>query len=145
MTRTAAATVTIAEVEDRFGVAMLDHLDREAELPAVTDRPVCQGDVSVLPVTTGSAKTPIPPQGVAVVVGENGGNTHSLHGDGFYDPAPEKPGSLTLGTLRVPAGKEAFLLHPEHGGFRALGGKLGRIFRIGRQREFAGEWRTVAD
>jgi len=133
------STITLAHVEAKFGVAMLDHLDRQAEIPTVT-KAACQGDVSILRVTTKAATTPLPQAGVAVVRGENGGHTHSVHGARcFYDPA--EGGSLTLGTLTVPDGGEAFLLHPEHGGLAIAPG----TYRVGRQREFAGEWRMVAD
>jgi hypothetical protein len=136
------ALLTLGDVEEYYGVRMLEHLDREAELPTF-ERSAMQGDVSILRVTTAPATTPIPKEGVAVVVGENGGNTHSLHGDGFFDPvANPRPGSLKLGTLTVPADGEAFLLHPEHGGLRAEGPGT---FDLGRQREFAGEWRMVRD
>lgn len=133
-------TVTLHDVLTTHGVDVLDHLDRQIEIPVV-HAPQIQGDVSILPVTTGHATTPIPAAGVAVVRGENGGNTHSLHGTGFYDPAEQTDASLTLGTLTVPDGAEAFLIHPEHG---AMGFAPG-TYRIGRQREWAGEWRRVAD
>ena len=130
---------TLASVEARYGVTMLDHLDRDVEIPTVT-KAACQGDTSILRVTTKAATTPIPAGGVVLIQGQ-GGHTHSLHGEGFFDPAPSKPGSLTLGTLTVPDGAEVFELHPEHGGLRILPG----TYRIGAQREFAGEWVRVAD
>lgn len=122
---------------------VLDHLDREATLPTVTAA-ACQGDVSILRVTTPPATTPMPKSGVPVVRGEAGGNTHSLHADGTgvcWDQAKTSGDGLTLGTLTVPEGTAAFLLHPEHGGMAITPG----TYRIGRQREFAGEWRLVAD
>lgn len=126
----------------RFDTEVLDHLDRDASLPVVT-RAACQGDVSILRVTTPPATTPVPASGVAVVRGENGGNTHSLHGDGpiMWDPAYPSDTSLTLGTLTVPEGSQAVLLHPEHGGMAIVAG----TYRIGRQREQADVIRTVAD
>lgn len=131
---------TLADLETEFSVSVLDHLERDIEVPTVTTA-ACQGDVSILRVTTQEATQPIPQAGVAVVRGENGGNTHSLHGDGFWNPIDRTGGDLTLGTLTVAEGSEAYLLHPEHGGMAIAPG----TYRVGRQREWAGEWREVAD
>lgn len=132
---------TLEEITTEHGVEVLDYLDRQVTIPVLRD-PQIQGDVSILPVTTKVATTAIPRTGIAVVVGENGGNTHSLHGERcFFDFAPAKAGSLKLGTLTVPVGEEAYLIHPEHG---AMGMAPG-TYDLGRQREYAGEWRQVAD
>lgn len=132
----------VSEAISKFGTEVLDHLDRQVQVPVVTTA-ACQGDVSILRVTTAPATTVVGKAGVAVVRGENGGNTHSLHGSGsiFWDVAPERADSLVLGTLTVPAGSEAVLAHPEHGFLSIAPG----TYRLGRQREFAGEWRMVAD
>lgn len=135
--------ITLSELECTTGLRVLDHLDREATLPTVTTA-ACQGDVSILRVTTPPATTTLPQHGAAVVRGEAGGNTHSLHTDGTgvcWDVSDGGGDGLTLGTLTVPDGGAAFLLHPEHGGMAIAPG----TYRIGRQREFAGEWRMVAD
>jgi hypothetical protein len=134
------ATATLRDVTEKFGVSVLEHLDHEASIPTVS-KVACQGDVSILRVTTKAASTPIPAEGVPVVRGENGGNTHSLHGTAFFDAAPGRAGELTLGTLTVPEDSEAFLLHPEHGALEITEG----TYRIGRQREFAGTWALVRD
>jgi len=131
---------TLADLIVEHGADVLDYLDRQVAVPVLT-APQCQGDVSILPVTTKPARTPIPGAGVAVVRGENGGNTHSLHGAGFFDPAAADGDSLVLGTLTVPADAEVFMAHPEHG----YAGFGPGTYRIGRQREFAGDWRMVAD
>ena len=132
----------VSEAITAYGVDMLDHLDREVEVPTVT-RAACQGDVSILRVTKDPATKAVPQTGFPVVRGENGGNTHSLHGNGtiFFDPAREAEGSLLLGRLSVPEGSEAVLAHPEHGFLAIAPG----TYEIGRQREWAGEWRMVAD
>lgn len=130
----------VNEAISKYDTEILDYLDREAEVPTVTTA-ACQGDVSILRVTSGPAVKPMPQAGVAVVRGESGGNTHSLHGDGFWNVAPEREGSLVLGTLTVPDGGEVVMAHPEHGFITIAPG----TYRIGRQREFAGEWRMVAD
>lgn len=137
---------TLAELTDATGVDVLEHLDLEAAIPVITTA-ACQGDVSILRVGTDvpvieEGTEPVPADGVAVVAGENGGNTHSLHGNGpiYYEAAPNS-GGLALGTLRVPEGSEAFMLHPEHGAFQFVPG----TYQCGRQREMADEVRTVAD
>ena len=50
-------------------------------------------------------------------------------------------GDLVLGVLTVPGGTRAVLAHPEHGFLEIDPG----TYQIGRQREYAGEWRMVAD
>lgn len=132
----------VKEATKKYGVEILDHLDREVQVPVVTTA-ACQGDVSILRVTKDAATTPVTAAGFAVVRGENGGNTHSLHGDGpvFFDPAPQRDGDLVLGRLTVPDGSEAVMAHPEHGFLSIAPG----TYEIGRQREYAGEWRMVAD
>lgn len=134
-------TLTLAEVEKITGVSVFDYLTRDAEVPTVT-KSAAQGDVSILRVAKRkAATTPIPKAGIAVVKGENGSNTHSLHGDAFFNPSDGGGNDLLLGTLTVPKDSEAYLLHPEHGGMAIQTG----TYEIGRQREFAGEWRMVAD
>lgn len=130
----------VHEAVKAHGVEVFDWLARDAEIPVVTTA-ACQGDVSVLKVTTKPATTPIPEAGVAVVRGENGGNTHSLHGNGFFDFAKTSAESLKLGTLTVPDGSTVVLAHPEHGFMEIAPG----TYQVGRQREWAGEWRQVAD
>lgn len=131
---------TLGTLEARFDVSVLEHLERDAEVPTVTTA-ACQGDVSILRVTTKAAVNPIPRVGVAAVSSENGGNTHSFHGDGFYDAARPSGTSVTLGTLTVPEGGEVFLLHPEHGGLAITPG----TYRVGRQREQSDAIRLVQD
>lgn len=127
----------VQEAINRYDVEIFDYLTRDAEVPTV-DTAGCQGDVSILRVTIGAASTPLPKAGAVVVRGENGGNTHSLHGDGFFDRAEN---GLTVGVLTVPEGGQAVMAHPEHGFIAIAPG----TYRIGRQREYAGEWRAVAD
>ena len=136
------STSTIDSMTTRTGVTVLDHIDPSADVPVVSVA-AAQGDVSILRVTTRPAATPIPAR-VDVVRGEAGGNTHSLHpsGDCFWDAATARSvADLTLGTLTVPEGSTAVLAHPEHGFLELAPG----TYRIGRQREYAGEWAYVAD
>jgi hypothetical protein len=136
------STSTIDSMTTRTGVTVLDHIDPSADVPVVSVA-AAQGDVSILRVTTRPATTPMPAR-VDVVRGEAGGNTHSLHpsGDCFWDAATARSvADLTLGTLTVPEGSTAVLAHPEHGFLELAPG----TYRIGRQREYAGEWAYVAD
>lgn len=131
----------LSEAIEKTGVEAYEWLDREAEVPVVTTA-AAQGDVSILRVTEKAAKTALPKRGVVLVRSEASSHTHVLHGVGcFYDAAPERSGSLVLGTLTVPEGGEALVSHQEHGALLITPG----TYRIGRQREWAGEWRQVAD
>lgn len=134
-------TLTLGDIETRYGFEALDYLDRQAELPVVTmDAPTAQGDVIVIPDTRKAATTEIPRQGVVVATGQ-GGHHHTLTPGGFFDRAGDRFGSLVIGTLTVPAGGEVVLTHEEHGGLVIQEG----TYRLGGQREFAGEWQRVAD
>lgn len=126
------------------GVDIDPHLDREATVP-VSAGLQRQGDVLVLPVSLirlgrGPATTPVPRDGVAVVRGEAGGNTHLLLADGpvYYDVAPV---NLSLGVLTVGEGAVAYLAHPEHG----YAGIAPGTYILRRQREQADVIRMVAD
>ena len=140
-------TLTLESAIDRFGVDTLDYLDREASIP-ITDFGR-QGDVIVLPARLVLAQikyratTPVPAEGVAVVRGENGGNTHLLVADGdvYFDAREASTADLTLGTLTVAEGATAFLAHPEHGYIGFLPG----TYQVRRQREQAESLRLVRD
>lgn len=137
---------TLAEVIDRHGVDVLDHLDRQLEVPVLAGLQA-QGDVIVVPegiaFVNAPATTPVPAAGVAVVQGENGGNTHLLLAEGtvFYAPIPRTDTGLDLGVLTVPDGSRAFLAHPEHG----YAGIAPGSYVVRRQREQADEIRLVQD
>jgi hypothetical protein len=138
---------TIAELITRHGVDVLEHLDRQIDVPVLTGLQA-QGDVIVIPQKglglLDKVDTPVPSSGVAVVRGENGGNTHLLladQGPVFYSAAAPMSTSLKLGTLVVPEGSTALLAHPEHG-YAGIG--PGR-YEVRRQREQADEIRLVAD
>jgi hypothetical protein len=133
-------------VLDRAGVGVLGVLDSEVDVPILTGAQR-QGDVIVLnrperPVAT----TPVPAAGVQVVRAEASSNTHTLHSwDGvcFFDADPTGGDTgLTLGTLTVPEGCSAYLVHTEEHGANGIGPGT---YELRRQREFAGEWRRVAD
>lgn len=136
---------TLASLIDRHGVDVLDHLDRDVTVPVLTGLQL-QGDVAVLPTPNSTPDgIPVPAEGIPVVRGESGGNTHLLLADGpvTWTPAPERrdPTALDLGTLSVPVGSVAYLAHPEH----AYAGIGPGAYTIRRQREQAEQVRLVAD
>lgn len=133
----------LAEALKLHPTDVLDHLDRQADIPRI-DRSFCPGDGSILRVTTKAATTPIPREGVVFLgvgaPGQQTGHPHALHGNGFFDFA--RTSDITLiGTLTVPEGETVLVSHPEHGYGEVLPG----TYRVGRQRDYAGEWRQVAD
>lgn len=132
---------TYSSILDRHQVEIPAHLEAQAEVPVVTGLQR-QGDVIVIPQRAGKDKgTQVPPEGVAVVRGETGGNTHLLVADGKVAWRPVSGGGLDLGAVTVEEGASAFLLHPEHG---AQGIGPGS-FLVRRQREQADEIRMVQD
>ncbi len=126
--------------EQKYGVTHLDHLDKQAAIPVVSQL-AAQGDLLIRRTTQGEAVTAIPAAGFPVVRGESGGNTHAVYGTGFYDPLPASDSELLLGVLTVPAGERVLLSHPEHGGFLIEPG----TYEMRRQREQADEIRLIAD
>ncbi|MGN6199994.1 hypothetical protein [Humibacter sp.] len=134
------ATMTLGQAIEITGKDVLDYLDREASVPVVT-KAGCQGDVSILRSDGKPATTPMPKQGVVIVRSEASSNTHSLHPNGpvFWDYRED--GSLQLGVLTVPNGSTALMSHQEHGALEITPG----TYRVGRQREFQGEWQLVRD
>ncbi len=139
-------TITLDTVLNRHEQTVLDHLDREVSVPVVDFGR--QGDVIVVPSSfadreLGEALTSVPAKGVAVVRGENGGNTHLLvaEGDVRFDGREASATDLSLGTLTVAPAAIAYLIHPEHG---AIGFGPG-TFDVRRQREQADELRLVTD
>lgn len=135
-------TLTIADAEKKLGIDVLDYLEKDVAIP-ILDGLQFQGDLAVVPVSGRTASTVVPVKGLPVVKGENGGNTHSLHGDGqvFFDPRDAETRNLSLGLLTVPAGSTAYLGHPEH----AFSGIAPGSYEIRRQREQAEELRMVQD
>lgn len=135
-------TMTYADVLGAHSVEIPAHLEAQAEVPVCTG-PQRQGDLIVLPTRAGAETgAVVPAEGVPVVRGEAGGNTHLLVADGpVCWLAGTTADALHLGTVTVPEGATAWLLHPEHG---AQGIGAG-TYRVRRQREQADVIRMVAD
>jgi hypothetical protein len=132
--------------------------DLDADLSALAadlDVPVVaglqhQGDVSVVPVSmlkgpaTGVVGKQVPREGVAVVRGEAGGNTHLLLAAGkvhFHAATTRTSNDIDLGYLMVAEGATAWLDHAEHGNTGIAPGE----YMIRRKREQADMVRFVAD
>lgn len=134
---------TYSDILGRHQVEIPEHLVAEAEIPVLTGLQV-QGDVAIVPRHKGRTANPteVPAHGIPVVRGESGGNTHLLVADGpvCWSPMQQRAGQA-LGTVDVPAGSTAYLLHPEHGA-NAMGPGF---YELRRQREQADEIRLVAD
>lgn len=138
-------TITLADAITRHGVSVDDHHDLDSIIPVLTGVQF-QGDVAVIPIAAVARKMlgdTVPPTGIAVVRGENGGNTHLLLADGTvtWQPAPARTGELALGTLSVASDATAYLAHPEH----AYSGIGPGVYELRRQREQADAIRMVAD
>lgn len=135
---------TVTDLIATHGVEIDPHLDRQATVP-VSGGLQRQGDVIVVPAAIASlpqlTPTRVPQDGVPVIRGEAGGNTHLLLADGDVRYAPASDGGLNLGVLTVAGDATAYLAHPEHG-YAGIG--AGR-YVLRRQREQADEIRMVAD
>jgi hypothetical protein len=132
---------TYADIATRHQVELPAHLFAQAQIP-VHSGPQRQGDLVVLPQRPGIAEgKPVQPEGVAVIRGENGGNTHLLTADGDVQWRWINNRGQDIGVVTVSEGAAAYLLHPEHG---AQGFAPGE-YVIRRQREQADEIRLVAD
>jgi len=125
----------------------IEHLDLEVPIVTGNQR---QGDVYVLATTrdmTQGAK-PVPVAGVVVVRAVTASsNTHTLYtlsGEALWkaNDRATRDDELVQGWLTVPAGSEATLIHTEEHNVLGIGAGT---YEIRRQREYAGEWRQVAD
>ncbi len=133
---------TNATILERHGYR-LDQIEFPDLVIPVLSESQRQGDVLVLKIDDGQPGMPLG-RGVEVVRSEVGANTHTLHGEGTWRPNPAASDTsvLTQGWLNVPEGGEAWLIHSEE--HSAIGIGPG-TYEIRRQREYAGEWRQVAD
>lgn len=134
--------LTLSDAVSQTATPVHAYLDHAAEVPRVS-RAAAQGDVMILRVTTASASTPMPRRVVAVA-SEASSNTHTLHpsGECYWDPhVATEAGDVLLGTLTVPDGSTAVLIHQEHGALEIEPG----TYEVRRQREWASEWRMVHD
>lgn len=143
---------TLGQLIDHHGVDVLEHLDRDLEVP-VLDGIQMQGDLAVIPATVRDQardnvrdalvgpRAPIPAEGIPVIEAVGGGHEHRLFagtpGTAFW--APSTRGGQDIGLLECTA--PAFVAHPEH----AYTGIAPGAYLFRRQREQADEERLVAD
>jgi hypothetical protein len=116
-------TMTYGAVLGERNISVPEHLEADAEVPVLRSLQR-QGDLAVIPRTISVRHSwkveAIPPEGIAVVRGENGGHTHHLAAyDGvcLWAGNPQVTAAdPVLGELEVPAGAVAYLSHDdEHG------------------------------
>ncbi|MFG1948823.1 hypothetical protein [Nonomuraea sp. NPDC048826] len=144
--------VTLATLEAQTGLTALDHLERSVSIPVI-DGLQAQGDLIVIPlaVIAASIKLPdsadqwahVPPEGVDLLRGDAGGNTHTLvaePGVCRWTRLVSDSDLLAIGAFETTA--PAYLLHPEHGASGCAPG----TYVVRRQRELEGRRaRLVAD
>jgi hypothetical protein len=140
-----SSTLTHAEAIDRFGIPVEAEFTADDPIPVLTGLQF-QGDVAIIPAALADTEVPaatgnVPMDGIPVVRGENGGNTHLLlHTEGVtFDPVTEE--GLVIGRLTVAEDATAYLAHPEHG-YAGIGTGT---YQIRRQREQAEQERLVRD
>jgi hypothetical protein len=116
----------------------------DIDIPIISGEPQHQGDLFVIPMRDGevSGLIQVPKEGIAVIRGEAGGNTHLLLAEGevLFAPSSQRQGVL-LGTLRVKKGAVAILHHLEHG-YNLIGEGL---YSMRGKRTQMDEERRVAD
>ncbi|MFI7615482.1 hypothetical protein E1286_11570 [Nonomuraea terrae] len=126
-------------------MSVLDQVEQSLRIP-VLEGLQAQGDLIVIPVPgpidpPGARWVRVPPEGVELLRGGAGGNTHMLVAEpGTCRWTPHRADWQDLGVFTASA--EVYLLHPEHG---ALGCAPG-TYVVRRQREHErGGSRLVAD
>ena len=117
-------TLELAELLDRTGLSVLDHLEKQVLVPVI-DGLQAQGDLIVIPFALlgpvhlmwRASWDEVPPEGVELIRAAAGNNPHTLVADprtcrwttDFHDP-------LGLGIAVFHNTAPAYLVHPEHGG-----------------------------
>jgi hypothetical protein len=131
--------LTLADLTSRTGLAVLDHLEREAAIP-VTGGLQAQGDLIVIPLDWLDVRIwpqarwwrPVPATGIELLRSAAGGNPHTLVADPGtceWTTGVDDRTRLALGALNTTS--VAYLLHPEHGGAGIAPGR----YLVRRQRE----------
>ncbi|MCD0449733.1 hypothetical protein LO762_11105 [Actinocorallia sp. API 0066] len=146
------SSVTLADLCHQTGMTALDHLEFAVTIP-VTAGIQAQGDLIVVPLPMIADRvqpcgdrpgcrnhpsapwTPVPPEGVVLVRGADGGNPHTLVADPGacrYTVRPHDRDGLAVALFE--ATEPVHLLHPEHGASGCAPG----VYAVRRQRELYG-------
>ena len=129
----------LAELLDRYGLDVLDHLEREVTIPVV-DGLQAQGDLIVIPLDLFDANEirpsgtwrPVWPGGVELVRAEDGNNPHTLIATAGQCLWTNSVWDHTgLGIAVFENTEPVYLVHPEHGGSGIAAGR----WLVRRQRE----------
>jgi hypothetical protein len=138
-------TATLGQLIDKHGFDVLDHHDRDLEIPVHAGLQA-QGDLFIIPADTNRGTgqgVAVPLDGIAVIEALNGGHEHRLFagqpGTAFFTPAGASGHNIGLLECNEPT----YIAHPEH----AYAGIAPGTYTLRRQREQAdGEQeRYVAD
>lgn len=135
-------TATLGQLIDTHGFDVLDHLDRDIEIPVIGGLQA-QGDLIIVPQPVGNFSDwpPVPADGIAVIEAVGSGHEHRLFagtpGTAYFDRTDAA--GQTIGYLACTA--PAFIAHPEH----AYTGLAPGAYELRRQREQADQERLVAD
>lgn len=134
---------TLGQLIDKYGFDVLDHLDRDLEIPVHAGLQA-QGDLFIIPAdpNRGSRQsTPVPLDGIPVIEAVGGGHEHRLFagrpGTAFFTTAGAS--SQDIGLLECT--EPAYIAHPEH----AYAGIAPGTYTLRRQREQSDRERFVAD
>ena len=138
-------TATLGQLIGTHGFDVLDHLDRDLEVPVHAGLQA-QGDLFIIPADPdrGSRQgAAVPLEGVAVIEAVGGGHEHRLFagtpGTALFTPAGGRGQDIGLLECTEPV----YIAHPEH----AYAGIAPGTYMLRRQREQADEEeeRFVAD
>jgi len=137
-------TATLGHLIHKYGFDVLDHLDRDLEIPVHAGLQA-QGDLFIIPADpdrTGVESAAVPLDGIPVIEAVGGGHEHRLfagrQGTAFFTPAGA--GRQDIGLLECT--EAAYIAHPEH----AYAGIAPGTYTLRRQREEDDdEERFVAD
>ena len=140
---------TFTTVLARHDIECVNEALADIEVPVITGLPQRQGDVAIWPAAPATKAmitqaALIGTDGIHVVRGESAGsNAHILDADGpVYWTAYTGADMLQLGSVHVPAGSIAWLIHTDEHGVNGIGPGT---YRLTGKREMGEEARRVVD
>ena len=136
-------TATLGQLIEKHGFDVLDHLDRDLEIPVHAGLQA-QGDLFIIPAGPDRGGQPgavVPLDGIPLIEAVGGGHEHRLFagrpGTALFTPARTRGADIGLLECTEPA----YIAHPEH----AYAGVAPGCYTLRRQREQADWVRFVAD